>query len=240
MMKIYQAGLDYSGAGVAFAVREKGAGTAVLDEFLPVDTRHSAEIPLQLSDLLSVRGLSFDSISEWSAGAGPGSFTGLRLAASFVMGLACGKNTVRTRCVSSASMIASCAACSGARAVVFFDGRKNELLACTLERDPRGFYRETSSPCVIRNPEDAAPLLEDHPCLAAAARDHNAVRAVLGGLFAESVHRLERLSALPLIQYDPDDFSRPLTDLLYLRPAVFVEPAKIRSVPVMAETEAQS
>lgn len=229
-MKMYQAGLDYSGAGMAFAVREKG-GAVLLDEFFPVNPRVSAGVPLIMQKLLAKTGLEFSDIAEWSVGAGPGSFTGLRLAASFVMGLSCGKTALRTRCVSSASMIVSCASCSANRALVFFDGRKSELLVCELKKDPDGFYEENPSPAVVRKPEDIAPLLEGAPCLVASARSHDAVRAVLGGLFAESVCRLERLSALPLIQYKPDDFSRPLTDLFYLRPAVFVEPAKIRIIP---------
>lgn len=229
MSKQLRAGLDFSGAGLTFAVLD--GEKVLLDEFIPTEGRKTSDLPVQVSDLLSRKGLSFDDVTEWSAGAGPGSFTGLRLAAAFILGLTFGRNEVRTRCVSTAAMIAANSGSDAAKILVFFDGRKNELIAFGLEKIDSG-YREDGFSAIIANPDQAQEAMTGYGDAAAFARDHDAVRAALGAVYAENVRRVNRLSAVPLVRFEPENFTRPLTDLVYLRPAVFVEAKKIREIPL--------
>ena len=106
-MSEWKAGFDYSCAEAAFAVLDEN-NQVVFDEYLTLQNRNAAELPLWLESTLADHKLTLNDITEWSVGAGPGSFTGLRLASSFVMGIAFRRN-VKRRCVSTASAIASTA-----------------------------------------------------------------------------------------------------------------------------------
>ncbi len=228
MMQKYYAGLDDSGCGMAFAVTD-GDGRTVFDEFVLHQSRTTAHLPQRMAELLRKHNLDFAGICQWSVGAGPGSFTGLRIAAAFILGLTFGKEDIQTRCVSTSAMIA---AESGVpRVLVLFDGRKQELLAYGLKKTDAG-YREDGFYTVIRSADEAEKAMAEFDETIAFVSDYNAAASVCGADFAEKkIRRIEKISALSLIHWDKADFSRPLTDLLYLRPAVFVEPQQVRTIP---------
>lgn len=225
--KRYKAGLEDSGAGMAFAVTDN-AGVAVFDEYVPLTGRNTANLPVRMAEILERYQLNFSDITEWSVGGGPGSFTGLRIATAFVMGLIYGKNDFRARCVSTSAAIAASAGCSADKVLVLFDGRKKELLAFGLEKKDCG-YCEDGFQTVIRNAEDLQKIT-DYTQFVAAANDFMAAKELLGAEAAATIIHTETISALHLINWDPENFSRPLTDLLYLRPAVFVEPKILREI----------
>ncbi len=223
----YRAGLDDSGAGMSFAVMTAD-GQVVFDEFIVHRSRTTAHLPQRMAELLQVHGLTFADIGQWSVGGGPGSFTGLRIASAFVLGLVFGQPEIQARCVSTASMIA--AEADAPKVLVLFDGRKHELLAYGLVKTEQG-YREDGSYTVIRSAEDAEAVLKEYDKAVAFAADYDAAAAVCGTDFAaEHIFRAEKISALNLIRWNEQDFSRSLTDLLYLRPAVFVEPQNVRTI----------
>lgn len=224
MENTIKAALDESGAGMAFAAVTV-SGDVIFDEYIPMGRSAASCMPAAMMKLLADHGYSFQDVTEWSVGAGPGSFTGLRLASSFVMGLTFGKN-IRNRAVSTASMIADNAGTGAQKVLVLFDGRKKEILAYGVELVD-GSYAENGFHTVIRNTEDLTAAMADYDAAAAFAADHDALCAVADG---SEVVRVEKLSALALIRYQKDDFTRPLTDLLYQRPPVFVEPKVIREI----------
>ena len=226
-MSEWKAGFDYSCAEAAFAVLDEN-DQVVFDEYLTLQNRNAAELPLWLESTLADHKLTLNDITEWSVGAGPGSFTGLRLASSFVMGIAFRRN-VKRRCVSTASAIASTAKLTDQHVLTLYDGKKNEILGFGLEY-AGGYYQDDHFTCVIRTPEDLDKALEHYTKAAQLAKDYEAVRKVLGDTAAsQKVLKVDHLSAVPLILACPGDFSRKLTDLVYLRPAVFVEPRPIRT-----------
>lgn len=224
MAEDIRAALDESGAGMAFAA-VTSSGKVLFDEYIPMGRNAAGAMPGAMMKLLADHGYTFQDVTEWSVGAGPGSFTGLRLASSFVMGLTFG-NEIRNRAVSTASMIAENAATGAKKVLVLFDGRKKEILAYGVELMD-GSYVENGFHAVIRNAEELTAAMADYDAAAAFAADHDALCAVADG---SAVVRVERLSALALIRYRQNDFSRPLTDLLYQRPPVFVEPKVIREI----------
>ncbi len=213
---------------MAFAVLNEN-DQPIIDAFVPATGRLSDHLPAKIQQLLTEHSLDFNDISEWSVGAGPGSFTGLRIASAFVMGLTDSREDVRVRSVSTAAMFAANAKLDCKYVLVMFDGRKKEILTTGLVHTPNG-YAETGFTGVIRSIEDAEKMMSGFDCAVAFSSDHDAVRAVLGNVFADSVFRLEKLSAVPLVLNNPEDFSRSPSQLAYLRPAVFVEPQQLRDL----------
>ncbi len=223
----YRAGLDDSGAGMAFAVVD-AEDRVVFDEYVPFQGRTTANLPRRMAEIMEAHQLNFTDISEWSVGGGPGSFTGLRIASSFVLGLIYGKTSVRARCVSTSAAIAASAGCDAEKVLVLFDGRKKELLAFGLRKTPGG-YCEDGFQTVIRCAEDLQSAA-DYTQMVAAASDFAAAKNILGEEHAAEIRSVEKISAIHFISWNPDDFTRSLTDLLYLRPAVFVEPKVLREI----------
>lgn len=223
----FRAGLEDSGAGMAFAVIDN-AGNVVFDEYVPLTGRSTANLPLRMAEILEQYNLNFSDITEWSVGGGPGSFTGLRIASSFVIGLVYGKPEMRARCVSTSAAIAASAGCSDEKVLVLFDGRKKELLAFGLEKKTGG-YSEDGFQAVIRSAADLQNL-SAYTQFVAAASDFEAAKALLEEEVAATITPVEKISALHLINWESENFERPLTDLLYLRPAVFVEPKILREI----------
>ena len=82
-----RAGFDYSWSEASFALADEN-GTVIFDEFIQLPPRNASGLPSWMEECLKKHGAVFNDITEWSVGIGPGSFTGLRLASSFVMGLA--------------------------------------------------------------------------------------------------------------------------------------------------------
>jgi len=226
IMTEWKAGFDYSCVEAAFALLD-GENRIVFDEYLTLNNRNASELPVWMEKLLAEHGLSFQSVTEWSVGAGPGSFTGLRLASSIVMGFAFRKD-IKRRCVSTAAAIAGTAGLTAEKVLTLYDGKKNEILGFGLNRKD-DFYEDNGFRNVLSNADDAEKMLNEYPVMAALGKDFEAVQKILGAEFSSKVVHVEHLSAVPLITAAPGDFSGKLTDLTYLRPAVFVEPRPIRT-----------
>ncbi len=218
---MYKAGLDYSWKEASFAVADP-SGRILLDEFLEFPPRNASGLPGWIERLLAPHGLTLRDISEWSVGTGPGSFTGLRVAASFVLGLTFGK-AIRRRGVSTASAIADSLRLEPSirRAAVLFDGRRDELLAFGLERDGDSFKPSGFHAVLDRN---SVTSLRGFDAFAALEKDAEKVREIAGPETVKFLYTVPHVSAAHLITYSQEDFTMPLTSPVYLRPAVFVEP----------------
>ena len=224
-MREWKAGFDYSCAEAAFALLDE-KNQVLFDRNLSLNNRNAAELPLWMENTLAEFNLDFNDITQWSVGAGPGSFTGLRLASSLVMGFSFRKE-VKCRCVSTASAIAGTAGLTEPGVLTLYDGKKNEILGYGLTYQ-NGCYMDDHFDTVLKNPQDAEALFDRYTAMVALEKDHEVIRKVFGQDFAEKVIVVPHLSAVPLVTSAPDDFSKKLTDLVYLRPAVFVEPRLIR------------
>lgn len=233
MTRRLRAGFDYSWNEASFAVADD-AGKIIFDRQFLLPNRDASQLPVWMKACADEFSFGLADIAEWTVGAGPGSFTGLRLASSFVMGLAAGNPNVRTRTASTASAIAASAGIDGASAakvLALFDGRRNELLAFGLEycAGKKSFVPDGCH-SVIAGRDETLELCRSYNAFAALAKDSAAVSAVMGDGFASGVRFAGHISAASLIFSNPGDFSSKLTDLVYLRPAVFVEPKQPRAV----------
>ena len=223
---MFKAGFDYSWQEASFAVCDEN-GHLLLEEYQVFPPRNASGLPGWLSGLLARKGLKLEDISEWSVGSGPGSFTGLRVAASFVMGLGFGRK-IRRRGVSTASALADSLDLSDSvnRVLVLFDGHRDELLGFGLTRTPGGFVPSGFHEVISRG---SLKSLADFDALVSLEKDAARIREIAGEA-AAALHTATHISAASLIRNCPEDFGQPLTDPVYLRPAVFVEPRIPRQV----------
>lgn len=112
-----------------------GSGGRLLGEVgIGVNTRHAESLLPALEFLLRTTGLERRDIGGIVVGAGPGSFTGVRIAAATARGLAQGLG-VPLLAYSSLSALAVDAADAGA-VCTLFDARRGEVYAACYERRP--------------------------------------------------------------------------------------------------------
>lgn len=220
----YQAAMDLSGPAAVLAVADAD-GRMLIDSQSPMRGREAAGLLPWMSERLEAESIAVDAIDRWTIGAGPGSFTGMRLAAALITGLAFGRKTVRLRCVPTAVAVAAQAVTApqpGERAAVLFDGRNHELLLFEVEFQaewqPTGIER-------VLNQSDAASCLAayDGNYFAAFAYDRPPLEALLPAPGRPRVVYLQQLSGQPLLRATYQQFDNDPAQLVYIRPAVFTE-----------------
>jgi len=120
--------------------------------------RHSELLLPMIRDVLAECGVTLGQIDGIAFGAGPGSFTGLRIACGVAQGLALGA-ALPVVGVSTLEAIAETRRdCEGGdRIVAAIDARMREIYVGAYERDS-GRWREAIAPVVVA--PDAAPLPE--------------------------------------------------------------------------------
>ena len=108
--------------------------TLLAESLLSVRATHSETVLPEVARLLERCAVEPEKLEEVVVGAGPGSFTGIRIAASLAKGL-CAATGARLRAFSS---LASVAAGTGvpARLCVFLEARRDEVYAAAWEGAP--------------------------------------------------------------------------------------------------------
>ena len=114
--------------------------------------RHGELVLPMLERLLAQGGIPASALEAVAFGAGPGSFTGLRIACGVAQGLAFARGIP----VLGVSTLEAIAEESGAgRAVVCLDARMHEVYYAALEKGPAGWRETIEAQCVAPS---AAPL----------------------------------------------------------------------------------
>src|SRR5258706_10466541 len=116
--------------------------------------RHSELILPMIEDLLAAAGLDLEQLDGIAFGAGPGSFTGLRIACGVAQGLAFGAGLP---VVPVGTLLALAEAAGAPRVVACLDARMGEIYHAAYQRNGAG-WSETVMPNVCK--ADAAPALE--------------------------------------------------------------------------------
>ncbi|MCI5778850.1 MAG: hypothetical protein MR051_03390 [Lentisphaeria bacterium] len=178
--------------------------------------RDASGMPDFIAGELETCGHVLADVPRWTFGAGPGSFTFLRVAAALGAGWAAGHDRMKFRCLPGAlALAAALRPAPGETVGAVYDGRNRELLcfgvtAAADELIPSGEER-------ILTADAAAAYFAAHPMrLAAFAKDAPALRELLGDRVDFTVAEPD-LTALALsraaFDNDPDK-------MVYIRPAV--------------------
>jgi tRNA threonylcarbamoyl adenosine modification protein YeaZ len=218
---MYHASLDLSGSEAVFALQRIGDGAIICEESKPMRGRTASGMAPWILELLAANGAAPGSVVRWTVGAGPGSFTGMRLAAAFVAGLTAGKE-VETRCVPTAVALAhDQSGKDGEKAATLFDGRNQEILVYPLAWSA-GEWIPCGEPAVL-NREQAAEYFRVHSFNYFMAHENEleAIRKIAGFLTVTPC----RIHAAGLLNARYAPWNNDLTELVYIRPAVHTDGA---------------
>jgi tRNA threonylcarbamoyladenosine biosynthesis protein TsaB len=117
--------------------------------------RHSELLLGMVDEVLRRHGLRARDLDGVAFGAGPGSFTGLRIACGVAQGLASG---AQLRVVGVSTLLALAAAAGAARAVCCLDARMGEVYHAAYARNRSGW--DTVHAPALCDPGHAPPLAE--------------------------------------------------------------------------------
>ena len=223
------AALDLSGAEASFAVADLDTGKVLIEEFRPMRGRDSAALLPWMNESIATIEQDLNDITEWTVGTGPGSFTGLRIVASLISGFAFQNETVKARTLPSIMSLAARYCQDGEKIASLHDGRRSEVLLFGMARQ-NGAIVETGDTRVLATETE----LDDAKCrygsFTAVASEKAAIVKSFGLDFANSVKYSEHLPVSELIFIESENWGEELTDLVYIRPAVFVQPRTVREL----------
>ncbi len=216
---MYNAALDLSGNEAVFAVQKAGNGELVINESRAMRGRTASVMAPWIMELLAQAGIDLKEISHWTVGSGPGSFTGMRLAAGFVAGLAAEKTEVKTRCIPTAiAMVYGLQCKEGDVVAAVYDGRNQEILVYPLVFSC-GEFHPTGEPAVL-NHEQAAEYFAGHRYSQIAALAHEI--PAIDKIIELNPVSIPGIQAEGLLKATYAPFDNDLTTLVYIRPAVHI------------------
>ena len=212
------AAVDLSGAMARFALAEAD-GTVICRTRKPMRQREAAALADFIYESLEHSGRALADIGEWTVGSGPGSFTGMRLAAALVGGLTCG-TAAKVRCVPTAVAIADTlgAIPVGTQVIVLFDGRNREIIAFELIQTAGG--ATPSGESHVLNAAAAEEYFRARPqaCIITQLADLEAVKLIAPDITPVAVDDFDPAC---LIQAKYKEYDGDYTALEYIRPAVY-------------------
>ena len=218
----YSAAIDLSGNEAAFAVACQASGNILISSTRPMTGRNSAALTPWTLELISGQNIQLEHITEWTVGSGPGSFTGMRLAAALVAGITFGNANIKTRCVPTAVALASALRTKpGDSIAAVFDGRNSEILIFELINQAGEIIPAGKNDVLSAN--DANAFFDDRKFshLVALEKDHAAIAKVVNADMLGLFKLIEHISPEKLIFSRCAEWNNDLTDLVYIRPAVF-------------------
>lgn len=207
-MNMIHGALDFSGPGAVFALEKNGEKVFEVSRLM--QRRDAATLALFMKNTLNENGLDFEDITHWTVGSGPGSFTGMRIAASLVQGLTYGKS-VKSRTVPSAEAVAEGAGGDRKSSCVIFDGRNREIILLDLK----------SGKDAILNKEQAEEFFKNNSfeSFSAMSYDKNAIMQIIPDEVFGKIKWADGLKMEAFFNSE-NSFDDDLTKLIYIRPSV--------------------
>ena len=202
---------------------------SVVERLCPSGRSHSETLLPLLRDLLAECGVALNDVDAIAFGAGPGAFTGLRVACGVAQGLAVGAHLPVVPVV---TLEALAAACPDERVIALLDARMNEVYAACYERRSDGLHLlgdiAVASPATVGLPTSgewlacgnalsAYPVLAERVAAAGMRQDATAMpsAAMVAGLAARKLAQggaIDPALAAPL--YIRDKVARTVAERL--------------------------
>ncbi len=201
-------------------------GKLVFALFDGMDKLHRAECVMQPRDAsvlpdfiageLAKCNYTLNDVPHWTFGAGPGSFTFLRVVAALGAGWAAGNDKISFRCLPGALALAKpLAPAENEKVGVIYDGRNKELLCFTVMMQNGRLVPAGEE--LILDAEAAREYFAANPMkLAASAKDAPALQELLGGAVEFTVTEAD----LAVFAADDAEFDNDADKMIYIRPAV--------------------
>ena len=224
------AALDLSGKEVVFAIADIDTGEVLVEEYKLMRGRDSAGLLLWLEQCVAQVNVKLTEIVEWTVGTGPGSFTGLRLVVALISGFTFQKSSVKVRTLPSVFALASINDVKDGQSIAsLHDGRRSEVLLFGMDKR-RGVVIENGDTRVLATPDELADAKSRYDVFIAVISEKPAIVKAFGEEFADTVLYVEHLPVSKLIFIESNNWGGDLTDLVYIRPAVFIEPRTVRKL----------
>ncbi|MBE6359129.1 MAG: hypothetical protein E7057_07780 [Lentisphaerae bacterium] len=178
--------------------------------------RDASQVPGFVEKELNAAGFVLDDVTRWTFGAGPGSFTFLRVVAALGAGWAAGNPGIRFRCIPGALALAgTLELAENESAGVLYDGRNKELLCFGVKRS--GGKLIPTGEELILNSQAAQEYFSANPRkLAAFAADQAVLENLLQGVISFQMVTPD----LSVLAAAPGEFDNDTDKMCYIRPAV--------------------
>ncbi|MCP3967261.1 MAG: hypothetical protein GY750_03655 [Lentisphaerae bacterium] len=173
--------------------------------------------------MLKDENIALENITKWTVGSGPGSFTGMRLAAGLVEGLTFSKTNVHTRCVPTAfAMGMALDSSSNDKIAAIFDGRNKEILLYELENNNREI--QATGVTEVLNQQQAEIFFTNNKFASYVAftNEATAIEKIVPASISNSINYLKHIPTENLIKSNLP-YTDNLTELVYIRPAVYAK-----------------
>ncbi|HBC85765.1 MAG TPA: hypothetical protein DCZ94_02300 [Lentisphaeria bacterium] len=223
-MEIWAA-IDLSGKEAFFSIGEFPERRILSSSSFAMKGRDSSSLLPKIEDLLQKESISIEDVSRWTAGTGPGNYTGLRIVSALISGMAFGRKDVSCRGIPSAlAVLQQIAPGDGEDALVIYPYEKNSVFSfCGMFKNGR-FSVNSDFTGVFPDGD----FMRKFQGMKKAFMEKDADR-ISGDILRSSVG----ISVFPvqnLVFADPERWDgNSVKDLIYIRPAVNVAPMQIRT-----------
>ncbi|MBQ9789313.1 MAG: tRNA (adenosine(37)-N6)-threonylcarbamoyltransferase complex dimerization subunit type 1 TsaB [Lentisphaeria bacterium] len=218
--------IDFSGPCVDLTVVDGKDGKILLEANKLMQRREASAITEFISNILKDNNLALADVKEFTVGSGPGSFTGMRIAAAWVSGFTFGKKDIRVRTIPSAFALAmSGKIADGEKTCIIFDGRNREVIVFGVSQKDGKIFADGVEE--ILNKEQAAEFFGKNRfdrCITP-EYDERAVKLILPDVIGKTLRIVKTVESKHLLADDLGDFDNDLTKLYYIRPSVANSPS---------------
>jgi len=219
---LIQAAFDTSASHAAFALYKDGQCLLSLTRECQ---RGASKLLPWIQELIKEHGLTVADVNEWFVGIGPGSFTGLRVGISFVKGICYGSGAKYKGLNSGLAYLSAVDLVPGEKVNVLHDGRKQEVICNVFEKTETS-WKEISTE-VLKIIDLPARLGEWDSLVSLMDKE------VFPDECQQSLMQIETLDSANFIKCNEEmpssiEEMESSCDPIYVRPAVFIDPIKLK------------